>query len=127
MIDIGLSEVISITVTDEDTAISLGSGDVAVLGTPRVVALCEQASVAVLSGLLPQDATSVGTSISLDHIAASGVGANVTAKATVTGVEGRKVEFDIELVEDSKITATGTHIRFIVNRTRFERSVGNPP
>jgi predicted thioesterase len=126
MIDIGLSEVVSIDVTDEDTAIALGSGDVAVLGTPRVVALCEQASVAVLAGLLPQDVTSVGTSISLDHVAASRVGAKVTAKATVTGVEGKKVEFDVELVEDAKVTATGTHIRFIVNRTRFERSVEDP-
>ena len=126
MIDIGLSEVVSVTVTVEDTAVALGSGDVPVLGTPRVVALCEQASVAVLSGLLPQGSTSVGTSFSLDHIAASGVGANVTAKATVTGVEGRKVEFDVELVDGAKIAATGTHIRFIVNRTRFERSVESP-
>lgn len=123
MIDVGLSDEVSITVTVEDTAIALGSGDVAVLGTPRVVALCEQASVAVLSGLLPQGSTSVGTSISLDHTAASGVGANVTAKATVTGIEGRKVEFAVELVEGPKIAATGTHIRFIVDRTRFERSV----
>lgn len=124
MIDVGLSDVVSITVTGEDTAIALGSGDVPVLGTPRVVALFEQASVAVLSGLLPQGSTSVGTSISLDHAAASGVGANVTAKATVTGSDGRKVEFAVELVEGPKITATGTHTRFIVDRTRFERSVG---
>jgi predicted thioesterase len=123
MIDVGLSDVVSITVTGEDTAIAIGSGDVAVLGTPRVVALCEQASVAALSGLLPQGSTSVGTSISLDHTAASGVGANVTAKATVTGIEGKKVEFAVELVEGPKIAATGTHIRFIVDRTRFERSV----
>lgn len=123
MIDVGLSEMVSITVTGEDTAIALGSGDVAVLGTPRVVALCEQASVAAISGLLPEGSTSVGTSISLDHTAASGVGANVTAKATVTGIEGKKVEFAVELVEGPKIAATGTHLRIIVDRTRFERSV----
>jgi fluoroacetyl-CoA thioesterase len=62
MIDIGLSEVISTTVTGADTAIALGSGDVAVLGTPRIVALCEEAAVAALAGLLPSSVYSIPTS-----------------------------------------------------------------
>jgi fluoroacetyl-CoA thioesterase len=123
MIDVGLTKAISTTVTDGDTAIAIGSGDVAVLGTPRVVALCEQAAVAVLAESLPRDATSVGTKISVDHVAASGVGATVTAKATVTGVEGKNVTFDVELTEGSAIAATGIHTRSVVNRIRFEEAV----
>jgi predicted thioesterase len=120
MIDIGLSEVISTTVTGADTAIALGSGDVAVLGTPRVVALCEEAAVTALAGLLPGGATTVGTNISIDHTAASSVGATVIARATVLSVQGKKILFDVELTEGDKVAATGTHARVIVDRARFE-------
>jgi predicted thioesterase len=114
-----------LTVSDADTAIALGSGDIAVLGTPRVVALCEEAAVAVLTGHESSDETSVGTNVSLDHLAASGIGAIVTAIATVTAVEGRKVSFDVEVLEDDRVVAKGSHARFIVDRDRFLSSV--PP
>lgn len=114
---------VELTVSDADTAIALGSGDIEVLGTPRVVALCEEAAVAVLTGMLAPGATSVGTQIHLDHIAASAVGAVVTAKAAIVGVEGRKITFDVELVDGDIIAASGTHTRFIVDRDRFLGSV----
>ena len=38
----GLSAKLELTVTDADTAQSVGSGDVPVLATPRVLALAEQ-------------------------------------------------------------------------------------
>jgi predicted thioesterase len=122
MIEVGLSEVISTTVTDADTAIALGSGDVAVLGTPRVVALCEEAAVGTLVGLLPAGATTVGTNITIDHTAASVVGATISARATVSGVRGKKILFDVELTEGDKVAATGTHTRVVVDRARFEGS-----
>lgn len=123
MVETGSSAVISTSVTDQDTAISLHSGDVRVLGTPRVVALCEEAAVAAIARLLPPGATSVGTSISIEHLAASAVGATVTATAVVTDVVERRVEFDVELAEGDKIAAAGTHVRFVVDRARFEHSV----
>ncbi|MCL1600738.1 MAG: thioesterase [Actinomycetia bacterium] len=114
-----------LTVSDADTAIALGSGDLAVLGTPRVLALCEEASVAVLADHVSSEETSVGTNVALDHLAASGIGAAVEAIATVTAVEGRKILFDVEVVEGDKVVAKGTHERFIVDRARFLGSV--PP
>ena len=110
-------------VSDADTAIALGSGDIAVLGTPRVVALCEEAAVAVLADHVSSEETSVGTSVALDHLAASGIGAAVEAIATVTAVEGRKILFDVEVVECDRIVAKGTHARFIVDRDKFLGSV----
>ena len=126
MIDVGVRETISTTVTDTDTAIALGSGDVPVLGTPRVVALCEEAAVAALAGTLPDGATTVGTNIALDHIAASRVGVVVEAKATVSSVEGKSITFDVELAEGDRIAAKGTHTRFVVDRASFERSLHEP-
>jgi predicted thioesterase len=122
MISQGTAASISLTVTEQDTAIVLGSGDVAVLGTPRVVALCEEAAVAALAGFLPDGATTVGTSISIDHLAPTGVDGTVTATATVTEVEGKKVSFTLVVKDGDKLAARGTHTRLVVDRERFESS-----
>lgn len=123
MISSGTSASISLVVMEQDTAIALGSGDVAVLATPRVVALSEEAAVAALAGSLPGGATTVGTTITLDHLAASGVGSSVTATATVISVEGKKILFSVDVRESDKLVAKGTHTRFVVDRTRFIRSL----
>ncbi|MGI9609079.1 MAG: thioesterase family protein, partial [Acidimicrobiia bacterium] len=56
----GLSAEIALTVAESDTAIALGSGDVPVLATPRIVALCEEATVAAVAGQIADGSTSVG-------------------------------------------------------------------
>lgn len=115
----GTSARVGLFVSDADTAIALGSGDVPVLGTPRVVALMEQAAVAALSGFLAEGATSVGTRISVDHVAASSVGAKVEATAEVVGVENRAITFRLAAYEGNRLVAKGTHTRFVVDRDRF--------
>jgi fluoroacetyl-CoA thioesterase len=118
-IEVGTSATVNLVVGDADTAIALGSGDVAVLGTPRVVALMEQAAVAALAGTLDEGATSVGTRIAIDHLAASLVGVAVTATAEIVGLEGRAVSFRLTVDEGDRQVATGDHVRFIVDRDRF--------
>ena len=90
---IGAAGSAHLIVGEADTAIALGSGDVPVLGTPRIVALLEQAAVAALAGDLADGTTSVGTHIAVDHVAASFVGAAVEAIAEVVDVDGRTVTF----------------------------------
>lgn len=124
MISKGTSASVLLTVTDSDTAIALGSGDIAVLGTPRLVALCEQAAVAALAETLPDGATTVGITVSLDHLVATGVGGSVVASATVTGVDGRKVSFSLQVLDGDTVVASGTHVRVVVDRARFTDSVG---
>lgn len=123
MISAGTTASITHTVESTDTAIALGSGDVAALGTPRVVALCEEAAVAALAGQLPEGATSVGANVNIDHVAASAVGRTVSASATVSAVEGRKISFDLVVTESDTIAARGSHIRYVVDRSRFEASL----
>jgi predicted thioesterase len=118
-IEVGTSATIHLVVADPDTAIALRSGDVPVLGTPRIVALMEQAAVAVLAGTLDEGATSVGTRISVEHLAASLVGVTVTATAEVVDLEGRAVSFRLTLHEGDRQVATGDHVRFVVDRERF--------
>ena len=106
------------TVTDDDTAIALGSGDLAVLATPRLVAWCEEATCAAID--LDDATTSVGTRIEIEHLAASAVGAVVTATATVIQRDGRMVRFQVVAHDDNgTVLATGEVRRVLVDRDRF--------
>ena len=118
-IEVGTSATVRLVVGESDTAIALGSGDVPVLGTPRIVALMEQAAVAALAGTLDDCATSVGTRIAVDHLAASLVGTAVVASAEVVGIDGRAVSFRLTVREGARVVASGDHIRFVVDRERF--------
>ncbi|HEY2276721.1 MAG TPA: thioesterase family protein [Streptosporangiaceae bacterium] len=103
-----------------DTAAALGSGDVPVLGTPRLLALAEAATVRALDGALTPGQTSVGTSVRLEHTAASPVGMQVTVNAQLTGVDGRRVTFAIEAVDaDGTVVGLGTVERVVVDRAKF--------
>lgn len=108
-----------VTVTDDLTAIALGSGDVAVYGTPAVLALLEAAAVDAIAPALPGGKTSVGVHVALDHVAASKVGATVEAVATLEAVDGRTLSFTCEAREGDTVIARATHRRVIVDRASF--------
>lgn len=119
MISPGLSATV-VHITDEaSTAIALGSGDVPVLGTPKVVALAEQAAVAALDGHLDDGVTTVGVTVAVDHIAATAVGGTVHARATVTEVDGRRIHFSIDVTDGATTVARCTHTRVVMDRERF--------
>ncbi|WP_067963561.1 thioesterase family protein [Nocardiopsis trehalosi] len=115
----GLRGGAGLRVADADTALALGSGDVPVLGTPRVLALAEAATVDALAGHLPEGATSVGTEVALTHTAASPVGAEVRATARLRRVDGRRLLFDVEVGQGGRTVARGTVERVVVDRARF--------
>jgi len=109
---------VSHVVTGDDTARALGSGDLDVLGTPRVLAWCEAATCAALE--LAAGQTSVGTRVDLEHLAASPVGTEVTVTATVIHTDGRLVRFQVAALDAAgTLLATGEIRRVIVDRERF--------
>src|SRR5256714_7458515 len=89
----GLSASVRLTVTEADTAQALGSGDVPVLATPRLLALAEAASVRATARHLPAGTTTVGTRVALDHLAATPIGGTVTVAAQLSTVDGRRLTF----------------------------------
>ncbi len=99
---------------------SLASGDVPVLATPRLVALCEEATVLAIAGSLDPSVTSVGTHVEIDHLAASRVGESVTAQAELVEVEGRRLSFEVTVVDAAgRLVARSRIRRAVVDRTRF--------
>jgi fluoroacetyl-CoA thioesterase len=107
-------------VTAADTAAALGSGDLEVLATPRLLAWCEVATVAALAGQLTPERTSVGSRIRLDHVAATPVGGTAIVTAELEHEDGRLVRFAVSAVDRSgRLIATGEVTRVIVDRQRF--------
>lgn len=107
------------TVSSARTASYFGSGLVAAYGTPAMIALMENAAVAALQKYLAAGQTSVGTEVCIKHTAATPVGMHAHARATVTGVDGRQVKFQVEAWDDREKIGEGTHTRFIVDEARF--------
>jgi fluoroacetyl-CoA thioesterase len=115
----GLTAEVDLVVTDGDTAVALHSGEVPVLGTPRVVALCEEATVAALVGQLEHGSTTVGHTVQLDHVAPTRVGTEVRAEATLLKVNGRRLTFSVAVTDARGLVAAGKITRVIVDADRF--------
>jgi predicted thioesterase len=123
----GLTAQVELTVSEADTAQWLGSGDVPVLGTPRVLALAEAATVAATARQLPTGTTTVGTRADVQHLAPTPVGRRVTARATLTGVDGRTLVFDVLLRAGDRVVAEVRVERAVLDRQRFiQRALDTP-
>jgi fluoroacetyl-CoA thioesterase len=121
----GLVARVELTVTDADTAQSLGSGDVPVLATPRVLMLAEAATVAATARQMPGGVTTVGTRAEVEHRAPTPVGRTVVATATLATMDGHKLIFDVT-VRDGDATVAEVRVeRALLDRQRFiARAVG---
>ena len=122
-IEVGATATLEFTVADDDTASALGSGDLPVLATPRLLAWAEAATCAASAAGADESRSSVGTRVQLDHVAASPVGATVTVTATATYVDGRLVRFEVvaehTVGDTTKVVGHGEVTRVVVDRERF--------
>jgi fluoroacetyl-CoA thioesterase len=141
----GLRAFVSIVVTEDDTAVRAGSGDVAVLATPRLCGLAEAATVAAVTPQLDPGMTSVGTAVSLEHRRPSPVGTQVTVEAELTEVDGRRLVFSFiarhqvrhagpdgqegagEQEDGGEVVGAGTVERVVVDRAKFLARVAAQP
>lgn len=107
------------TVSDDDTAIALGSGDVPVLGTPRLIAWLEAETVAEAASRLAPEQTTVGAAIRVRHRRPTPVGGVVDVYATLT-TDGDRLTFDVSAIDgDGHYVADGEIDRVVVDRAGF--------
>ena len=115
----GLTATTRLTVAPSDTALAVGSGSVPVLATPRLIALCEEATVEAVASHLDPGATTVGVQVRLDHVMPSPVGRKVSAEAMLEKVAGRKLSFTVSAHDDRGLIAAGKVTRVIVDEAEF--------
>ena len=116
---VGLKGEARLVVGEADTARALGSGDVNVLGTPRLVALFEQATVDALRGMLPEGQSSVGMRVQIDHLQPTPIGAEVVVEAVLDKVEGRRITFAVTASDSGGLVAAGKVTRVTVDVDKF--------
>lgn len=119
MLQEGLQHTSQLTVDDTVTAIAMGSGNMPVLATPAMMALMENAAMLAVADHLPQGSTTVGGHIASSHLKPSRLGDTVTATATVTRIDGKKIEFKVEAHSGDTLLGEGTHLRFVVDQEKF--------
>ena len=123
----GLRATVELVVGDADTAIALHSGEVAVLATPRLLALCEEAAFTAVAPELAAGQTSVGMKVQLDHLAPSAVGHRVVAEAVVEKVNGRRVLFTVSVNDERGLVAVGRVTRVVVDAEGFVAKASGTP
>ena len=119
MLKEGLEYISTVTVSRENCASAMGSGNLDVFATPSMVALMENAAMNAVAPYLPAGSPPVGAEIKTTHQKPSPLGAEIRAKAILSAIEGRKLIFYVEAYEGDSCIGKGTHIRFIVDVERF--------
>ena len=115
----GASYTSTMRVVAETTADYIGSGDLAVLATPAMCALMENAAMLAVAPHLEAEQTTVGTALNIEHLRATKVGEVITATAVLTEINGRELKFNIAARDEVGVIGEGTHSRFIVYREKF--------
>ena len=116
---VGLKGEARLVVGEADTARALGSGEVNVLGTPRMVGLFEQATVDALRGMLDSSQTTVGMRVQIDHLQPTPIGAEVAVEAVLDKVEGRRITFSVTASDSGGLVAAGKVTRVVVDVEKF--------
>lgn len=106
-----------------DTAPRVGSGRIAVLATPVMINLIEEAALDAVEAVLPDGKQSLGTHLDVSHIAATPVGMRVTATAELVRIEGRKLIFRVEARDEADLIGEGMHSRVVVTAATFSERV----
>lgn len=119
MLEKGVSAQSRTTVCADNTAVTMGSGDMDVFATPAMVALMENAAMRAVAQYLSEGSTTVGSEMNTTHIKPSGLGAEIVASAVLTAVEGRKLTFNVGARDAEGMIGEGVHVRFVVDREKF--------
>jgi fluoroacetyl-CoA thioesterase len=114
---VGLKGEARLLVGEADTARALGSGDVDVLGTPRLVALFEQATCDALSGMMDAGQSTVGMRVQIDHL--TPIGAEIEVEAYLDKIEGRRITFTVTASDSGGLVAAGKVTRVVVDVEKF--------
>jgi predicted thioesterase len=92
---------------------------VGVLATPAMVAMMEGASMRCVQPYVGAGRTTVGYIVNIRHLAPTGIGREVTARATVKHLDGKRITFDVGCREGDTKIGDGEHVRVVIERDAF--------
>ena len=119
MLNTGIKGSASEIVTNEKTAVAVGSGGLSVYATPAMISLMEKSAYESVQSLLEEGSGTVGTLMNIQHISATPVGMKVTAESELIAIDGRNLTFKVTAFDEVGKIGEGTHERFIINNEKF--------
>lgn len=119
MLTIGIKGTQSVTVSNDNTAATMGSGTLAVFATPAMIALMEKTAYLSVQDALDEGMGSVGTLLNVKHLAATPVGMQVTCESELVEIDARRLVFTVKAYDETGLIGEGTHERFIVQNEKF--------
>lgn len=108
-----------LVVTESNTAEALGSGSLAVLATPAMVALMEKTARLSVAPYLENGQSTVGTLVNVKHLAASPVGMKIHCTTELVEIDRRRLVFHVECSDECGPIGEGVHERFIIDEEKF--------
>lgn len=115
----GIKGIGEVVVTEELTAMRIGSGLLPVYATPMMIALMENTAANSVQPYLEEGQGTVGTRVDVSHLAATPLGMTVRVETELTEIDRRRLVFSVHAFDDASLIGEGTHERFIVNNEKF--------
>lgn len=119
----GLTGKRELIVEEKHTAQHLGSGGVPVFATPMMVLAMEEAALNAVDHLLEANQVTVGYHLDVKHLAATPLGMKIRAEATLVKIDGKMLYFTVEAYDEKEKIGEGTHIRAIIDITKFKEKL----
>jgi len=108
-----------VLVSNENAINFLGMDGARVLSTPHMIGYMERTCRDLVLPLLDPGHDTVGTQVTVSHLAAAPLGAMVTFRAEIYGVRERRVDFRVEAWNEDRKIGEGTHERTVINVAKF--------
>lgn len=125
MLETGIRGQQSEIVTEEKTAMKMGSGTLPVYATPAMIALMEKTAMLSVAEFLAEDEATVGTKLEISHLAACGIGTEIRCESTLTEIDRKRLVFEVAAYDGEILIGKGSHERFIINTVKFMNKVNN--
>lgn len=120
MLETGIKGTRTVTVNEQNTAKTMGSGTLDVFATPALIALMEETCWRSVAEELEEGNGTVGTLLEIKHTAPTPIGMEVTCESALTEVDGRRLVFTVTAHDAKGVVGEGRHERFIIQNEKFQ-------
>ena len=125
MLKLGITGTQSVTVSEHNSAKTMGSGTLDVFATPAMIALMEKTAWTSISSYLEDGQGTVGTKLDVSHNAPTPLGMTVTCESKLVEIDGRRLVFELTASDGKDVIGSGRHERFLIWDEKFQQKANS--
>ncbi len=123
MLEVGLRGEMRMTVSPEHSAKLVHPKRPDVLGTMPLIGLIERTAAKVVDAYLEPGLITVGTAVNVTHSAPVPMWMEVACRVRLVKIDGRRIVFDVEILDEEGIISEGTYQKHIIDIRTFEEKI----